>query len=211
MQRLAIIGSGDLGQQIAYHAESDGHYRVVGFFDDFEVRGSIKQEAPVLGGLHDLMVSYQRGEFDVIMIGIGYKHFQKRRDLFNELVQQIPLGSVLHSSSYIDKSCQIGKGAFIYPGCVLDMNVVIGDNVLLNAGCVIAHDTVVGNHTFFSPAVKVAGFVEIGECVSLGIGTTVIDNIKIKSNVRTGGGTVVINNLEQPGLYVGVPGKLIKS
>jgi len=211
MQKLAIIGSGDLGQQIAYHAVSDCHYNVAGFFDDFEIKGSIKGQIPVLGGIDDIRTSYGHGEFDAIMIGIGYKHFQKRQELFDELSQHLPFGSILHSSSYIDKSCHIGKGVFIYPGCILDMNVFVGDNVLLNAGCVIAHDTLVGNHTFFSPAVRVAGFVKIGECVSLGIGTTIIDNIKINSNIRTGAGTVVVNNLEQSGLYVGIPGKLIKS
>ncbi len=210
MERLAIIGSSDLGQQIAYHAQQDGHYSVVGFFDDFEKPGTTKHEVTILGGINDLMNIFNQGVFDKIMIGIGYKHFQKRKELFVEFNKKVPFASIIHSSSYIDKSCQIGKGVFIYPGCVLDMNVVIGENVLLNTGCIIAHDTLIGSHSFFSPAVKLAGFVEVGDCVNLGIGTTVIDHIQITSNVRTGAGTVVIVNLESPGLYLGVPGKFIK-
>ena len=37
MKKLAIIGSGDLANQIAKHAMNDNHYQPVGFFDDFEM------------------------------------------------------------------------------------------------------------------------------------------------------------------------------
>ena len=39
MKKLALIGAGDLGQQIAWHAKQDGHYEVVGFFDDYATVG----------------------------------------------------------------------------------------------------------------------------------------------------------------------------
>lgn len=205
MKKLAIIGAGDLGNQIAYHAAHDGHYTPVGFFDDHNLKGNLKNNLPVLGNTNEIEQAFTEGVFDVLMIGIGYRHFEVREALFNRFYTHIPFGSVIHSSSYIDQSCKIGVGVFIYPGCVLDMNVVIANNVLLNVGCVIAHDTCIGQHTFLSPAVKIAGFVTVEEKVSLGIGTTVIDNLKIKTGVRTGGGAVVINNLEKPGLYAGIP------
>ena len=117
---------------------------------------------------------------------------------------------IIHSSSYVDSSCKIGKGVFILPGCVLDRNVELKDNVLLNTGSVISHDSVVSAHTFLSPAVKIAGFVNIGECCNIGINTTIIDNIEIVANSQTGGGTVVIKNITEPGLYVGNPAKFIR-
>lgn len=205
MKRLAIIGSGDLGQQMAYHAFSDNHYQPVGFFDDYQLVGTVKYGYPVLGKLNEIKFFFDQGKFDVIMIALGYRHLSLKENIFNKFKNSIPFGTILHSSSYIDSTCKIGNGVFIYPGCVLDMNTVVKDNVLLNVGCIIAHDSTIGEHSFLSPSVQVAGFVNIGRKVSLGIGTVVIDNISIIDNVRTGAGAVVTKNLNDHGLYVGMP------
>lgn len=205
MKRLAIIGFGDLGQQIAYHALTDGHYQPVGFFDDFVEVGTEKNNIPVLGKIEDVFSWFQNEKFDTIIIALGYRHLALKESLFEKFSPTIPFGNVIHSSSYIDPSCSIGNGVFIYPGCTIDMNAVIKDNVAINVGCIIAHDTTIGEHCFLSPGVKVAGFVNVGKKVSLGIGTIVIDNIKICDGVKTGGGAVVIKNIESPGLYVGMP------
>ena len=210
MKRLAIIGSGDLGQQIAYHAGQDNHYTVAGFFDDFRKPGETAGANTVLGCLADILKKYQEGMFDHLMIGIGYKHFQKRRECFDAFAGQIPFGRIIHSQSSVDPSCRIGEGVFILPGCVLDQQVVIGENVLINVGSCIAHDSQIGGHTFLSPRVAIAGFTTVGECCNIGINTTIIDNIRVQDRVQTGGGTVVIRDLDQPGLYVGNPARFVR-
>lgn len=210
MKKLAIIGSGDLGQQIAYHAATDNHYKVVGYFDDFEPKGSVKKGLPILGSINDVMQSHEQGLFDVLMVGVGYHHFAKRSEVFIQFKGNIPFANLVHSSSYIDLSCTIGEGVFVYPGCVVDMGSVLEDNVLLNAGCIIAHDSHIGFNSMLAPGVNVAGFVRVGKSVHLGIGTVVINGISITDDTRTGGGAVVVNNIEEPGLYVGIPAKKIK-
>lgn len=211
MKKLAIIGSGDLGQQICYHAREDNHFIPVGFFDDFEKVGIEKHGYPVLGNVKDIKNFYKKNYFDALMIGIGYKHFSVRSSLFKSLSPTIPFATIIHSSSYVSKSCKIGHGVFVYPGCTLDMNVLIGNNVLINAGCTIAHDTSIGDHSFLSPAVAIAGFVKVEQSVSLGIGTIVIDNISISEGVKTGAGAVVAKDISTPGLYLGIPAKLNKA
>lgn len=206
MKRLAIIGSSDLGQQIAYHAVADKHYLPVGFFDDFQAVGAIRHGLPVLGGVEDVLRTFQEGQFDCLMIGIGYKHLGFRRQVYERFSGGIPFGTIVHSSSYVDAGSTVGQGTIIYPGCTVDFNSHIGENALLNAGCIVAHDSRIGPNSFLSPGVNVAGFVEVSGEVILGIGTIVIDNIKIASGVRTAGGTVVAKDLTEPGLYAGVPG-----
>jgi sugar O-acyltransferase (sialic acid O-acetyltransferase NeuD family) len=205
MKRLAIIGSGDLALQIVHHAKNSGQYEPVGFFDDYQTRGTSKNGLLILGSIEDVLSAYEKDSFDALMMGIGYKHLKERGEIFQRFKGKIPFGSIIHPSSYVDKSCVLGEGVFIYPGCKLDMNVVISDNVLLNVGCVIAHDSKVGKNSFFGPAVSVAGFVEIEESVNFGIGTVVIDNVRIATGVRPGGGAVVVETIAEPGLYVGVP------
>ncbi len=211
MKRLAIVGSGDMGQLIAYHATTDKHYEVVGYFDDFRQAGEDVCGYPVLGKLSAMYDSYAAGAFDEIIIAIGYKHLAFRKKIYSELVSVIPLGRMIHSTSYVAPSCSIGKGVVILPCCVLDNNVVVEDNVFINTAVNIAHDSTVKKHTFLSPRAAIAGFVVVGECCNIGINSTLIDNIILTDFVQTGGGAVVIENIEQPGTYVGVPAKLIKN
>jgi sugar O-acyltransferase (sialic acid O-acetyltransferase NeuD family) len=210
MKRLAIIGSGDLGQLIAHHAIHDNHYSVIGFFDDFEEIGTIKIGIPVIGKTKEIVDFYKNDMFDCLMIGIGYKHMPFRKSFYESLNGIIPFGNIIHSSAYIDSSSILGNGIFILPNCTIDKHVKIGDNVLLNTASVIAHDSEIKRHTFVAPAVNIAGKVEINECCVVGIGSIIIDNIKIESNIQIGGGAVVIKTLTQSGLYVGIPAILKK-
>lgn len=210
MKRIAIIGSGHLGQQIAYHIHQDTVDKVVAYFDEFKEKDTLVDNIPIIGGNNDIEEAYENKLFDEILIAIGYKHLDFKKKIFEQLVNKIPFYSFIHSSVYLDPSAKIGRGTIIYPGCILDQYVEIGDNVLLNIGCVIAHDSKIGNHSFLSPAVSIAGFVKVDELCIIGINSTIIDNINITSHTQIGGATVVIKNLEKSGLYVGNPARFIK-
>jgi sugar O-acyltransferase (sialic acid O-acetyltransferase NeuD family) len=211
-KRLAIIGSNDLAKLIAYHAKADADMEIVGFFDNRKEKGfSIPGFGAVIGTIEDVEELYSKNKFDVLMIGVGYNQFQFRKEAFDRFEGKIPFANIFHSSSYIDKSCLLGEGNFILPGTVLDAGVIIQNNVLLNTGCIIAHDSRIQSHSFIAPGVRLAGRVDIGMSCLLGIGTTVIDSIQICANTQTGGGAVVVKNIAIPGLYIGVPARLLKA
>ncbi len=210
MKKLAIIGAGDLGQQIAYHAVQDNQFQVVGFFDDFTVQNTLINQIKVLGKLKDIKKCFTNKIFDEIIIGIGYKHLAFREKLYNALKDVIPFASFIHSSCYVDASCAIGKGVCIFPGTVIDQQVTIKDDVFINVSCTIAHDSLIDQHTFLSPSVAIAGFVNIGKRCNIGVNSTIIDNINLANDVQIGGGTVVIKPIEKSGLYVGNPSRFIR-
>jgi sugar O-acyltransferase (sialic acid O-acetyltransferase NeuD family) len=210
LKRLAIIGAGDLGLQLANLAHSTGDYSLSGFFDDTRTRDDVIAGAPVLGRLADIGPMFARDCFDCLVVAIGYKHLALRHEIHAEHAGSIPFATLIHPSAIVDPSCHIGEGAVIYPGCVLDMDAVIGANTLLNAGCVIAHHSQIGSSCFLSPTVGIAGFVVVEPGCVLGIGTVVIDNLRIASGCRTGAGAVVTCDLEKRGLYLGVPARFVK-
>ncbi len=210
MKKIAIIGAGHLGQQIAYHISNDTPDKIVGYFDDFQTKGAMVESLPVLGKINETKVAYQKKMFDSIIIGIGYKHLEFKKQLFEEFDGVIPLYTFIHSTAHIDPTAKIGKGCVIYPRCVIDKSVEINDNVLLNVSCTIAHDTIIDSHSFLSPCVAIAGFTKIGKQCILGINSTIIDNIQIPNKVQIGGGGVVIKSIPQQGLYVGNPVKFIR-
>lgn len=206
---LAIIGSGHLGQQIAYYAISDGHFDKVVFFDDYNTDSYIKGHK-ILGTTCNVLNEHKKGNFTDLIIGIGYKHMLKRKLFFEKFKNIIPFASIIHSSCWVDKTAIIEEGCVIYPGCIIEPNVLIKSNTILNISCSIAHDSIIGSHSFFSPRVAIAGFVKSNECCIFGINSLVIDNINITDNVQLGAGTVVISNVDKKGLYVGNPHRYIR-
>jgi sugar O-acyltransferase (sialic acid O-acetyltransferase NeuD family) len=207
--RIALIGAGALGQQMAQHLRQQGR-SVSGFFDDTRPTANTP-EGPVLGPLAAVAAEYAAGRFDELLLGIGYQHMGRRQQLFEELqAAGIPFGQFVHPSAYVDPSVVLGAGVFVSPGCVLDLNAVLEANVLLYTGCVVAHDTRIGAHSLLAPGVRLAGRVQVGARCFLGIGTTVIDSLELAADVRTGGGSVVIRSLPQPGTYVGVPARRLR-
>jgi sugar O-acyltransferase (sialic acid O-acetyltransferase NeuD family) len=211
MKRLAIIGSGDLAKQIAHHAVNDNHYEIAGCFNDFFEVGDTHNDFKILGTINSIQHCFNNGLFDELMIGIGYKHMALRNELFERFGSFIPFGTIVHSTSFVDKSAVIGKGSIIYPGCTIDMHANIGENCLVYNGCNVAHDSKIENHSILSPGVNIAGFCTIGKMVVLGIGTIVSDNVKIKDGLRTGAGTLVTKDLFEDGIYIGIPAKKMNS
>ncbi|MDP2385475.1 MAG: acetyltransferase [Bacteroidota bacterium] len=208
--RLAIIGSSDLGQLIAHHASVNCGFNVVGYYDDFNTNELNVDQYPILGKVDQLETDYKNKKFDCLMVAVGYRYMDFREEIFERFKGKIPFAKIVHPSSNIDASVVIGEGCFILPGCVLDRNVILHDNVLLNTACVIAHDTEVGSHSFLSPAVKIAGFSKISKKCIIGINATIIDNIEISEGIQVGAGCVVIKSLKEKGLYVGMPANRIK-
>ncbi|WP_080777698.1 acetyltransferase [Chryseobacterium phocaeense] len=210
MKRIAIIGSGHLGQQISYHIHQDSNDKVVAFFDEFQPLNTVINEIPVIGGNNDVISQYKEGKFDALLIAIGYKHLHAKKELFQKLDGKVPFHTFVHSSCHRDPSAVIGQGSVIYPGCTIDQNVRIEDNILINLSCTISHDSVIGSHSFLSPSVAVAGFVTIHEQCIIGINSTIIDNITVAAQTQIGGGAVVIRDIDTAGLYVGNPVRFVR-
>src|SRR5690606_15692294 len=117
----------------------------------------------------DIISAYQKQEFDELIIAIGYKHLAVKKQLYEQFRDTIPFATIVHSSSWVDKTAIIEKGSVVYPGCLIDANAVIKANTILNISCAIAHDTTIGSHCFLSPRVAIAGFVNIEELCIIGI------------------------------------------
>ena len=186
--KIAIIGSGDLGQSIAHYAINND-FCVVGFYDDFQNKDKINN-IPVLGKLDAIINDYKKNLFDALVCAIGYNHFDFREYVFNKyhIEEGIPFSTIIDKSCHIDSTAKIGDGVVIFPSSMVDKGCVIEENVLLNVGVTIAHDSQVKAHSFLSPRVAMAGFSTIGERCMVGINSTIIDNISICDNVRVGGG-----------------------
>ncbi|MDX2303126.1 MAG: NeuD/PglB/VioB family sugar acetyltransferase [Microscillaceae bacterium] len=209
MKKLAIIGAGHLGQLIAHHTIENQELVMAGFYDDFQTKGRFVGSAKILGDISEIEKDFSEGVFDKIIIGIGYKHPELRKELYETFQDKIPFANIIHNKAIVDSSVEMGEGNVILAGSILDMHVRIENNVFINPGCVIAHDSIIASHTFLAPAVNIAGFASIGASCFLGINTTIIDHIAVCNWVRTGASSTVTKSITEKGLYVGSPAEIV--
>ena len=216
MTRVAILGAGDLGRQIAHLLELCGH-EAAGFYDDTKPTGYTppKNDVPVLGSLDkgslDQMHSDHRsGKFEEVLIGVGYRHFDFREALRVACKErELELASVIAPGAVLDPSATVAPGCIVGPGCTLDQQVVLEDNVFLNPGCTLAHDSRVGADSMLGPGVVLSGAVNIGRRCFLGSATVVSDHITIADDAFTGAGTVVVHSIPAGERHVGVPSRAL--
>lgn len=105
----------------------------------------------------------------------------------------------------------IGEGAIAYPMTVIAINIVIGKHSQFDTGAVVGHDTIIGDYFTAGPYSFVAGDCLLGNHVYLGGGARVKQKTKICNNVTIGMGAVVVSDILEPGTYVGIPARKIKS
>src|SRR5687768_4408877 len=100
---------------------------IVGFYDDYKPKGSNCLHGNVLGPVSQIEQDFNQGFFEELIIGVGYKHLEYRKTIFEKFARQIPFKTFIHPSCYMDQTCIVGSGVIALPGCVFDMNVVLGD------------------------------------------------------------------------------------
>lgn len=211
MKRVLIIGAGDLGQQIAHYVSESTEHTIVGYVDDWANAGDIRRGYPVLGCVEDTEMLYHQDVFDELLIGIGYKHFDARKQLFDRYKSIIPFATYIHQNCVVDRTAKIGKGVVMLSNCVVNLDAEIGDNVFLYNGCLIGFDSKICSHSFLSLSVIIGGHSHVGEKCFVGLGTKIIDNVTINDNNLIGAGSNVIQSITEPnGVYAGNPARLIR-
>ena len=203
--KLAIIGAGALGRQIAWQAECSDKFEIAGFFDDFAVG-----EPKVVGKTSAIRQFYSTGLFDVLAVGVGYKAMMFRQAIFAEYRNEIPFADIVHERAVVDPSATTGGGCVMLPNAVLDQNVRLNGNCFMSIAVTISHDTQVGAGTYCSPRSTVCGNCRIGERVFLGAGCIIRDGIRICDDAVIGAGAVVVRDIDRPGVYVGNPARFLK-
>lgn len=212
MKKIVIIGSSGLSERLIHYFESTGFAEVNGLFDDFEPSGIIKYGKQILGKIEEIVPIYNKGTFDAIVIGIGYKHMHFRKTVYEYLKRnQIPLATFIHPGAHVDPTASIKEGSIVLFNSVVDFHATLHENVFLSPNCYVSHHVNIYGHTYCAPCVKLAGYSTIGQMCFLGIDTTTIDHIDIGANVKTAAGAVVTQNVPSNTLVAGVPAVVKKT
>ena len=208
MKRLAIIGAGEFGKQVAEIAVIEGKVTPIAYYDDFASDKEFNQ-LPIVGKIDQLTVDFEAGKFDCLFVAVGYNHLRFKQKIMREY-SHIPFATIIHPSSVIEEAATIGAGVFIYAMVYIGAGVVLSDGVVVNVKTLIPHDNHIGECTCFSGGVNMGGKTDVGSCSFIGLGVTVSDCLSVCDDVFVGAGALVIRSIEEPGIYIGSPARILK-
>lgn len=209
MKKLALIGSKELALQMTEFANNTGEFKVVGYFDDFEEKGKLITDAPILGKIDEIEELYSIGLFDELFVAIGYSNFTFRDYCYKRYKGKIPFANIISKGAIIHHDAKIGEGIYVGPQCDIGKNTVIGNNVCMHVGTIIAHDCSVGDSCFFAGRDIIAGFTHLGERDFIGISVCISDNINVENDVWIGLGCIVAQNLKSNTKYMSPAVRLV--
>lgn len=210
MKKIAIIGAGGFGLEVAMLIEQINEYKkcwdLIGYFDDNLEKGSTINGYEILGCINDINL-VKDTLYIVLAIGdptLKRKILSKISNAIIKFPTLVHPSVIMGNKEYID----IGDGTIICAGCIITTNIKIGNHVILNLSCTVGHETFIGKYSSFMPSCNISGQVNIGESTYCGTGAKIINKVNIGSGVTIGAGAVVINDIPGNVKIVGVPAKI---
>lgn len=200
-KEVIIIGAGGHGKVIADIINKSGD-KVIGFLDDGCTEKKVL-DYPVLGKTEDCL-KYKDKEF---FIAIGNNAVRKK---ISEKYSILKYYTAIHPSAVIAMDVEIGEGSCVMAGVVINTSSKIGKHCIINSGSVVEHDNRLADFVHLSPGAILCGTVSVGECTHIGGGVTVKNNTNIVGDTVLGVGAAVVKDIDIPGVYGGVPARIIK-
>ena len=119
--------------------------------------------------------------------------------------------TLVHPLAFFSRYASIKEGCFVGPFAIINASASIGEFCNINSAVTLEHEVTVGEFCNIHPRATINGRTSIGNNVIIGSGATVIDYLTVCDNVILGAGAVVLRDILEPGTYVGVPARLIRS
>lgn len=215
MKNLIILGGSGIGMIAASIAQELGYYKVLGFLNDYEPKGSMigkYDKIPVIGKTND-MDNFLDDKNNVFFI--AYVGMQNEEAVFKKITSlKIPtdkFATLIHPSAIIPKGfCKIGNGVLMAPLSQLSPDTTIEDNCILLPNSFVGHDSTLRQFAHIASNAVVGANVTIGRAVHVGTNATIREKVNIGDFSLIGSGAVVLNDVEENAIMVGNPARLLR-
>ncbi len=151
-------------------------------------------------------------EFKIKPIALCGLARTKKLGLINRIKSfGISFVELIHPSSRISSSVQLGEGVVINSGVHIAIESFIGNFVYINRGCLIGHDVTIGDLSVISAGTNIAGNVRIGKGTYVGMGAIITERVNIGEGSFIGAGSLVTKDIPDHTKVVGSPAKIIET
>lgn len=207
--KIVIIGGGGHAKVVISILKKLNNFEIVGFTE-------LEEKSNILGieylGTDEVLQDLFNKGIKNTAIGLGQiKSAEIRKKIVNfadEIGFQFP--SIISPNSIVNEEVKIGAGTVVMDGVVINSGSKVGNYSIINTNSSIDHDCLIGNFVHIAPGVTLSGDVKVGNNVLIGTGANVIQGITITDNSIISAGSSVQKTILKPGVYRGVPARLIK-
>lgn len=195
---IVIVGGGGHAKMCIDLLRQSNEYEILGIVDDKLELGSDVFGVKVIGGSDSLHILVKLG-LNYAVNGVGAISNPKLRCKIHQDLTGIGfrLPNLVHPSSTIEPSVNMGDGNQIMMGAVVGSDVQIGNGCIVNSGSIISHDCVLRDHCHVAPGAILAGSVDIGESSLIGMGATVFLGLTIGRDAMIFNGVNVLKNVPE--------------
>jgi sugar O-acyltransferase (sialic acid O-acetyltransferase NeuD family) len=164
---------------------------------------------PVVGKLEE-GISHCIGYGLPAMVALGSRNAAVRYAVFRKLLREdVAMPNLIHSSSQVAPSANLGQNIVIMPGAVISSDVVISSLCWLYSHVTLEHDTQADENVVFGPSVVTSGYVKIGKHAFLGTGSVYGPGVTVGERALIGAGAVVVSDIPQGVIAAGVPARVL--
>jgi sugar O-acyltransferase (sialic acid O-acetyltransferase NeuD family) len=213
MNDIVIVGHGGLAKEVAFLIEEINRHRPT-----WNCRGYMTAQRGDVGtrvGKYAVIESDEwlgrtRDNLAVV-VAIGRTEILKATHARLKENGNLEFPNLVHPHSLGDwDQITLGNGNVIMGGASFTTQITIGSLNVFNPGCTIAHDCVLGSYNLVNPAASLSGQVTLGDEIVVGTGARILQGLRVCSHAVIGAGAVVTHSIEEPGVYVGVPARLME-
>ena len=212
MKKIAIIGSGGFGREVACLInainEESKDWDFIGFFDDVKDIGYENEYGRVLGRIKDLN-SYPESLAVVVAIA--------KPSAIEVIVKSITSPNIYFPNLiapdiiFFDKNnMSLGQGNIIGFGCSISCNIHIGNFNIFNCFISIGHDTKIGDYNAVMPSTKISGDITIGDRNFFGASSVILEKLTIGNDTTIGANSLIFRNTKDKNTYIGNPASIVK-
>ncbi len=212
MKKIAIIGSGGFGREVACLInainEESKEWDFIGFFDDVKDIGYENEYGRVLGRIKDLN-SYPESLAVVVAIA--------KPSAIEVIVKSITSPNIYFPNLiapdiiFFDKNnMSLGQGNIIGFGCSISCNIHIGNFNIFNCFISIGHDTKIGDYNAVMPSTKISGDITIGDRNFFGASSVILEKLTIGNDTTIGANSLIFRNTKDKNTYIGNPASIVK-
>lgn len=208
MKDIIMVGGGGFCKSVIDVAEDAG-YNILGVLDMPEDVGKKILSYSVIGTDDDI-VSYKDKASFVITVG-HIKNSALRRKIYDKIKKAgANVQTIIAKDAYVSPYAKVGEGSLIMHKAMLSADVNVGVCTIINSLVNVSHDAQIGDFCHISTCASVNGACTIGDDTFIGSQTAVNQGVKIVGGIIASQ-SLVNKNIEEKGVYVGCPVKMIKS
>jgi UDP-perosamine 4-acetyltransferase len=177
--RMALIGAGPLGLNVAGVVSRSPDHELVGFIDN--------KQGPVAGidvlGDDSVLDDLFHDGVRQLVVCIGDS--KRRVALGGQLLERgFELPALVHPAADVGIGVRLGSGTIVLPGAIILPETDIGEFCVVEAGCFVGHDSRLGNGTLVGGRALIGNRVTLDEAVFIGMGAAVRSGSTVPAGTR---------------------------